>query len=893
MTEGLVRRQRLLDLLSGSPKLRVVAAPSGFGKTTLLRSWADALPSDARLVWVALSAEVATRQDFWLLVAASAARRGDLGATAHKELVSKLESLDDPVPGIVEFLQGREPVLLALDAYEHLRDLTTTIDDDLIRLVSAVDGLEVVVTTRAATRLTDDVLVMRGLVQPIGEAELRFTTDEVAQLLELHAPHAVDAAERIVRETHGYPLGVRAVSYALARLGSMPAFDSNSWQRLVTEALKSQIADPALIDFLLDTCAPPYFDGDLACQLTGAAAADVDHALAELAWNGFGRWIPYARECPVFQYVESVRDVVLSQLRASQPERYERGAGLAAAWLHRHADHDRALALAIDARQYGLASSICCSLVLSNPDIYTTTVFERHLRRVPRRLLPRYPVLAFILGMVDNTRPATRAAAAENFRIAAAHALDGIDELTPRDAFYHHVGREVCLRYLGLSQEAGAASKAALAFLDSMPAADRDELGDFLPMARSVLAFSLFLVGDVDRASTLVDQAAATATDPWWRDYALAFAAAIHAFNGRSSDTRAALATIDPNTWPSHRKRPLPHALGSLGQAALHLDELDFEATLAELDVISPPIANTANWPILTWTMAHARLGMGEAGGEARRIEEALTSRPPKLGLGLNLTTAALFNVLAILWLADGNAAKARRALRTDTPYRGQLAPASLLYQLVTGDPEVAVRGITGLLEEPGHTVRSTVAVDTLGAAAALRVGSDRTALELLGRAAALSQRTGARAHLMYVPDADLAALRDLASATGATASAAYLAGELVTPIAAIETVPVMLTPREVEVLSTWAKYRTRVEVANALFVSANTVKSQLHSAYRKLGVTTKDAAIQRAIELRPPPPQRPLTLHAARLLRRHLRSPADKSPSRPAKPRKPVSHQG
>lgn len=50
--------------------------------------------------------------------------------------------------------------------------------------------------------------------------------------------------------------------------------------------------------------------------------------------------------------------------------------------------------------------------------------------------------------------------------------------------------------------------------------------------------------------------------------------------------------------------------------------------------------------------------------------------------------------------------------------------------------------------------------------------------------------------------------------------------------------------------LSTWARYRTRDELASALFVSANTVKSQLNSAYRKLGVTTKDAAIQRVIEL-------------------------------------------
>lgn len=104
------------------------------------------------------------------------------------------------------------------------------------------------------------------------------------------------------------------------------------------------------------------------------------------------------------------------------------------------------------------------------------------------------------------------------------------------------------------------------------------------------------------------------------------------------------------------------------------------------------------------------------------------------------------------------------------------------------------MRDIVGLLAEPGHTVRSAAAVDTLGAAAP-RAGNDRTAIELLERAASRHQLFGTRTHLLYVPDADLDALRELAAAHHSTACEAYLTGRLATPIRAVESAPVLLTP--------------------------------------------------------------------------------------------------
>ena len=42
----------------------------------------------------------------------------------------------------------------------------------------------------------------------------------------------------------------------------------------------------------------------------------------------------------------------------------------------------------------------------------------------------------------------------------------------------------------------------------------------------------------------------------------------------------------------------------------------------------------------------------------------------------------------------------------------------------------------------------------------------------------------------------------------------------------------------------------TNQEIADALYLSVNTVKSHLRSVYRKLDVAARDAAVERAAEL-------------------------------------------
>lgn len=58
------------------------------------------------------------------------------------------------------------------------------------------------------------------------------------------------------------------------------------------------------------------------------------------------------------------------------------------------------------------------------------------------------------------------------------------------------------------------------------------------------------------------------------------------------------------------------------------------------------------------------------------------------------------------------------------------------------------------------------------------------------------------------------------------------------------------LSPREQLILSNLERDRTLAEIAAELYVSRNTVKTQVQSVYRKLGVTRRADAVRAAQRL-------------------------------------------
>ncbi|WP_275889995.1 helix-turn-helix transcriptional regulator [Nocardioides faecalis] len=869
MTGGvplLLPRERLHRLLDRpEAPLSVLAAPSGFGKTSLVRSWVETVPCP--VIWVSLEGDLVSRPAFWQSVLASATRLGvldaDLPLPAHAEDLDRSD-----LPGAVlaaalgEHVTTRGPVTLVIDAYERLREATAEVDADLLALVRDAPGLRVVVTTRGSTGLGSPGRSLRGDVQLIGAEELAFTESETAALVAAFAPGVAASPAQLHRATRGYPLALRAALLALGRARPSDRLPDADWQALVAEDLRGQLGSGPGAELVRATVVPPYFDEALAAELAGST--EVKQLLDDLAWNGFGRWIPFTPDRQVFQYVDALRDAMLADAAQQPAAERLRAAELSAWWLHRQGSHEAAFEVAVSHGLYGVAARVYALLVAGNQDAITSTLFDHHLAAVPSRALRQYPALAFGRGLACHRDPALRGAAGDFFRISAAWDGPRLSDPTPGEVLLGHLSKTVSLRLLGRFAQSHRAARAAEAFLAALPEADAEQLGEVRTLALRHLAYSHFQAGDLEAARSATARAVAGAGRPEVLNHTAVYAVGLSAVEGRTAEARAAMTLVDDEAWGPGERRTYVNALGRIGRATLLLDAFDLDGALAEYDGCESFLHTSEFWPFSTWTLMHARLGRGEAAAEARRVAELLRRTPPPPGMTPepngprtadgqhqtgSLGAAAVRGALAVLWLAAGNRTKALPLLRGGGRHAGQLAPAVLLSRLLAGGSDDVLLGLPALEQRPGHTLRSTVAVLTLGAAAALRAGHEESALALLERALALSGVDGARAHLMYLPAADLAALRALADRADNGALRTYLTG-LLPDCFPGSRAAVSLTTQERAVIAAMVLHSTRSAVAAALHVSENTVKTHLQRIYRKLGVNSRSAVIERAIEL-------------------------------------------
>ncbi len=848
---AILRRPRLIKSVQRAfAPILLLQAPTGFGKTTLIRSWLqDAPAGDVPVVWVSLNADFSDPHAFWLTVIACGRRLGLLSDEGAEELSRELDAHDDPVPVLESFLVDAGPVILVVDAYEKLGESAAEIDRQLLRLTELNRDLRVIVTTRGRTDLANNMHRVRGRVEVITDKDLAFTPKETALFLGAHGTdQARSAADRIHQATRGYPLAVRAASLATSGAGlPQGAADDIGWAGIVAEDLRSQLADEAMVRLARLTSVPPYFSEELAAELTGYD--DVKSMLEQLEWDGYGRWIPFAASQQVFQYVETFRDVMRADVMASEPDEAVRSSATAAQWLHEHGELSLALEMAVEGQDYALASRIFMSVLLTSPESYTSDALDQFLSRVPRADLDRHPMLAFARGLALLSNPATRASALPYFVRTAEQTPVDWDRIDVHSSFFLRVAKSASLRYIGRFREGGVAGAAALAFYDEVDLSDDPGFLELRAIGVRQIGYSLFQTGRFDEARRAVGHAIETATIPWSRNYTLVYGVGLSAIEGRSRESANLAALVNPEAWPRDHAHTFVNALGRVGNAIRHLDRFDRAAALAEYDGCESFLHTAEFWPFITWSRLHAHLAGNDAERELRRISEAVDAQPPPPGSGDNFGTAMLRGLVALGWLSMGRYAEAQTMIHRATGWEGQLAPAVVLSRMLNGDPVRALQEIPTLDAADGHTERSRAAMLVLGAAAALRAANPAAAATLLNRSAAIHAAHGTRAHLVHLPSNDLEALRVLAGKLGGDA-ADYLAGEIPSlSIPEAQHYPT-LTERELAVVHALAEYDRRAEVAAALHVSPETVKSQVRSIYRKWRVNSRGSLIERAIEL-------------------------------------------
>ncbi|WP_086150114.1 helix-turn-helix transcriptional regulator [Cellulosimicrobium sp. KWT-B] len=356
------------------------------------------------------------------------------------------------------------------------------------------------------------------------------------------------------------------------------------------------------------------------------------------------------------------------------------------------------------------------------------------------------------------------------------------------------------------------------------------------------------LAGRLDHATHLYARAHAEAGPPPHGHYAGANAVAnlalIAAYRGHLDLARTWLTTLENSgplpDWIEHLT-----AVGArIAQALIAIEEADTEKARQALDQVGPPTQSLELWPFIAYAHSSydAVFGDPHAGlvklDEVRTLHGALDPHPATLAGELILRSEAKLLLRAqegnrLLHLADRH------------PDVLSLKQHVAWAHIVSGEPHEAIRYTAQALEQVQIPVPDLMSLQLAAAVAHLRTGNKHHAAAAFRKAMAL--RTGA-AHVKPFLAAEPDDLNQLAELTGIPDP--LINRKLPRVNIPRETMVVRLSRREKAVLAALAAGDTAEQAAARFEVSPATVRTQIRSIYRKLGVSRRAAALARAQQL-------------------------------------------
>ena len=205
-------------------KLTLLAAPTGYGKTTLLTHWAAA--ETRPVAWLALGPTDGHPERFWALVGeALAVACPDLRPYA-RAFRGRRVALDRAIPLLMNAIaESPDQVVLVLDDY-HTLSGTGCHDTVALFLEHLPETIRVVIASRFDPPLFLARLRARGELGELRLGDLRFARGEIDELLRRVAGVALEDTDLSLLEgrTEGWPAGVYLAGLSLREAEDSSAF---------------------------------------------------------------------------------------------------------------------------------------------------------------------------------------------------------------------------------------------------------------------------------------------------------------------------------------------------------------------------------------------------------------------------------------------------------------------------------------------------------------------------------------------------------------------------------------------------------------------------------------------------------------------------------------------
>ncbi|WP_425177228.1 AAA family ATPase, partial [Mycobacterium sp.] len=273
-------RQRILDRLGSGPrpKLVLIHAPAGYGKSTLAAQWAQTLTGQGvKTAWLAIDSD--DNNTAWFLAhLIEAIRRTlpDLAETLQQEFEGHLENAQQYVlSALIDCLHSDKQAFALVMEDWHRVDNTESTNALAYLLENSCHHLHLIVTSRTRAGLPLSAMAVKGELTEIDSSLLKFDVAESQALLVDQC--GLDLTKANVAElegsTGGWAAALQLASLSLRDHSDPAALIQNlsGRHKAIGEYLASNVLDslePDLLDFLLSTCITKQICSGLATALT-------------------------------------------------------------------------------------------------------------------------------------------------------------------------------------------------------------------------------------------------------------------------------------------------------------------------------------------------------------------------------------------------------------------------------------------------------------------------------------------------------------------------------------------------------------------------------------------------------------------------------------------------